>query len=282
MNRLRDIFRYEFRYVLKKYMHSSLCIIAYVVATWYAFHKKAVELHDMGLIQKESYMDLLYYFFRGCEDFLHNESSSLFVIPGGFLLLHGAIAFFIGNSLGQKHMESEYNILLRCGNRKLWFMAKWLSVAMQVLWIYLLIYGILFVLSILGGYGISGISGETLEMITAQVIQGKPGTTSLILMLCVLPTLVSFALSELQLICSIIFGNIIGYVFVMCQVVVGVYYTKGFNLITYWMTLRNKNIVTYGVDEKTGVVVCIVLILASLTIGMIYIRKKDFYGGKGD
>ncbi|MGN0317335.1 MAG: hypothetical protein ACI4E1_05290 [Lachnospira sp.] len=219
-----------------------------------------------------AYLDFVIMFFKGVKPYVIRENEMI-DLPFVFIVVNLFLAFLIGDNLLDDSEKIGYQIILRCVSRVNWWLAKCIWIICAVIVYYATIFMSLFIVWA-GGSRFKGKVFElnTKEMSTLLGVDSQYINISGVVLFILMMILTSIAVSFVQLLFTLFFKSILGFMSVAILQVLSCSITSSFLIGNYLMFKRIQYI-----DIRIGAIVNIVFILLTIIIGMITVNRKEYY-----
>jgi len=212
--------------------------------------------------------DYLFWNFRGMNIAIQTNK---FLIPNGYwIALNMFLAIIVGDFSVQQLSGVGQQVIMRMKKRSNWWISKCIWCAACVIFYYMVILSVIFVISMLtGGMGPAHI--EVVDSLSKTTVVGNMTAKGMFLNI-VLMILTSISVSLVQLVLSLLFSSVIGYIYVAAILVVAMESINSFVLGNYLMMIRMYSGKIVG---QIGVMIDLVLIISAILLGGYVICKKD-------
>lgn len=222
-----------------------------------------------------STMDYLLKFFQGAEVYNPLENKP-FTIPAIWLFLNLYLAFMIANYPTHDLQEFGKNIFVRSQTRTAWFVSKCIWNIVTVTIIYILLYLIILIFSIVNNNISMRVTPEIADRVL--LISHFKQSSNLFLVAILLPPVTSYAISFLQMFLEFILKPIYSFVIVVCLLSASAYYYNYFLIGNHSMLLRNEVMLDGGIKTWIAVVIDVAIIAGSIIGGVICFKRYDVLG----
>lgn len=256
----------------KKYLPVVLLVIFQCIS----FQQKADDLGAvMGKVYPVYLGDFIADFYRGVFPFYGSGGSDVFNIPAVWSLYY--IYFFLLMARMSSHLSEKYEqqMILRCKTRRKWWREKnfeiWLETAgyQAVTLLTFAAYGLLV------GDGV-GINSKLQQEYAGIYFTEGSGWKTLILLI-IMSFGVTLVLAYMQYLVSLKGKAVIGFIISVVVLVSSVFFCHPLLLGNYMMLIRQAPILDGGVHPETGILVCVLAVIAMILAGSRIIRKKDLF-----
>ncbi len=250
----------------------ALCIFVFLC---FVFQIRAEKIIQFNKISKEiSFSDFILFMFRGMNVFDGNAVELQDKLPQWFLV-NIYLSIIIGYFPLKDLSESGIQVLIRTKSRVSWWLSKCLWVTYNVLIYYAISIIVITVFSLFHG-GLSLEPSKELNLILSNLDISKFNFKGILLVGIILPVITSITFSLIQLLISLFTNSIISNMFIITVLTLTPFYCNSFFIGNYLMILRsNLNIGDSGVSIVYGIVVCVVLSIATIFIGANKIKRYD-------
>ncbi len=254
------------RYAIALYIFVFLCFV---------FQIRAEKIIQFNKISKEiSFSDFILFMFRGMNVFDGNAVELQDKLPQWFLV-NIYLSIIIGYFPLKDLSESGIQVLIRTKSRVSWWLSKCLWVTYNVLIYYTISIIVITVFSLFHG-GLSLEPSKDLNLILSNLDISKFNFKGILIVGIILPVITSITFSLIQLLISLFTNSIISNMFIITVLTLTPFYCNSFFIGNYLMILRsNLNIGDNGVSIVYGIVICVVLSIATIFIGANKIKRYD-------
>ncbi|WP_346920590.1 hypothetical protein [Clostridium sp. UBA7339] len=250
----------------------ALCIFVFLC---FVFQIRAEKIIQFNKISKEiSFSDFILFMFRGMNVFDGNAVELQDKLPQWFLV-NIYLSIIIGYFPLKDLSESGIQVLIRTKSRVSWWLSKCLWVIYNVLIYYTISIIVITVFSLFHG-GLSLELSKELNLILSNLDISKFNFKGILVVGIILPLITSITFSLIQLLISLFTNSIISNMFIITVLTLTPFYCNSFFIGNYLMILRsNLNIGDSGVSIVYGIVICVVLSIATIFIGANKIKRYD-------
>lgn len=250
----------------------ALCIFIFLC---FVFQVRAEKIIQFNKISKEiSFSDFILFMFRGMNVFDGNAVELQDKLPQWFLV-NIYLSIIIGYFPLKDLSESGIQVLIRTKSRVSWWLSKCLWVIYNVLIYYTIFIIVITVFSLFHG-GLSLELSKELNLILSNLDISKFNFKGILVVGIILPLITSITFSLIQLLISLFTNSIISNMFIITVLTLTPFYCNSFFIGNYLMILRsNLNIGDSGVSIVYGIVICVVLSIATIFIGANKIKRYD-------
>lgn len=250
----------------------ALCIFVFLC---FVFQIRAEKIIQFNKISKEiSFSDFILFMFRGMNVFDGNAVELQDKLPQWFLV-NIYLSIIIGYFPLKDLSESGIQVLIRTKSRVSWWLSKCLWVTYNVLIYYAISIIVITVFSLFHG-GLSLELSKELNLILSNLDISKFNFKGILIVGIILPVITSITFSLIQLLISLFTNSIISNMFIITVLTLTPFYCNSFFIGNYLMILRsNLNIGDSGISIVYGIVVCVVLSIATIFIGANKIKRYD-------
>jgi len=250
----------------------ALCIFIFLC---FVFQIRAEKIIQFNKISKEiSFSDFILFMFRGMNVFDGNAVELQDKLPQWFLV-NIYLSIIIGYFPLKDLSESGIQVLIRTKSRVSWWLSKCLWVIYNVLIYYTIFIIVITVFSLFHG-GLSLELSKELNLILSNLDISKFNFKGILVVGIILPLITSITFSLIQLLISLFTNSIISNMFIITVLTLTPFYCNSFFIGNYLMILRsNLNIGDSGVSIVYGIVICVVLSIATIFIGSNKIKRYD-------
>lgn len=253
------------KYILIAFFISLFCMMFFNGVTTFQLTEQ--------IVSKGSMMDCTIYIFKGMNVYIPSVESP-FQIPIIWLLIQVMIAFFIVNYPTQDLHSYGLQILARTKNRFLWWSSKCIWNIFTVVSIYLTCFTCILLLTLFFGK-LSLTPNAEISLLINEFELYNLKLSQLFVAVFVLPILTSIAISLLQMTISFILTPVYSYMIIVCIMVASAYFCSPIFIGNFSMILRNQLIYSEGSNNLTAIVMNIVVIIISITVGHLYFSRYD-------
>lgn len=224
--------------------------------------------------EEMGYLGYLTYLFQGMEEYIKSETS-IFELPVCWLLYYAYLFFLTGFYPISDLYGCGMKTLLSSGNRKKWMTSKYLWIAINIVFYFLLMLLVLLINSSLIGRfdtsreAMSEVFGIKMDSITSLQVAA---------VWLVLPVLISISIAFMQFTITICLHPLAGYTASVIILVTSVYWMKPFFIGNYLMIIRSGLVREGGMKLIYGIAACLIVSVLSVVFGYYYFDRKDIYG----
>lgn len=226
-------------------------------------------------ISRCAYGDYLLYIFGGMREYIPTPGEP-FQIPYLWLINHIGILYF---TLHYMHDDLEgfgQQMILRSGSRPGWWISKCVWNGAAVLAFYLIAWGtVLLWTSLRGDSWSMEISSFMPDLMVVGSRQIFESTWDVALEITLLPLLVTMSTSLVQMLLCLVIRPTFSYIFSVVMMIASAYTLSPALLGNYAMALRSNKVVTNGVPLAAGLVYSLVLILLTVTLGIVIFQRTN-------
>lgn len=227
-----------------------------------------------GASSTGTWMDMMFYIFKG-----QNPLGRLyeFSMPIVWLLVIGTSLLLSLDYYLYDLTLTGQQIIVRCENRRMWFLSKCIWNILSTL-LYFLLTGatsLLFILLLKGKASID-ITPEIQQIILGNELAGISSGQAVLLGI-VLPYLTLAALNILQMTLCIFVKPVISFLCSAGILVLSVYVSNGFILGNGAMTIRTAVESSSGVDPAAAIILAIAVISLCVFVGTMVFKKVDIF-----
>ena len=267
--------RYDLTHGFLKSSYRLIWIAIIMACSCISFRKAiAFGLLNDQIFENGSFIDYYLYAMRGMETYRINQEA-IFRIPIYWFVFHILIAYCVGGYVENNLENQGRYVMLKYGNRTVWWISKCVWCILYVLMFYLsAMFGIFF-FCIINHVDISfTVSIDILK----KYAMGVDNVTDneLIVVGLILPIVLSCAISLLQIALSLLLDSVSSYAFICIIYIFSAYYTSPLLIGNYSMWMRSDAIaIGTHIYPFVGFALSIFLSALSVTGGMIIVEGKD-------
>lgn len=172
-------------------------------------------------------------------------------------------------------------VLTRLHSKKRWWLSKCVLSMASVATYYAVIYTVLAVLCLVSGLDPSLIPDETLFLTRFSAIFLSDGVTEfqMFLALCVMPCIVTVALSLVQMMLTLFIQPVFAYIAVCSYMVGSVLCIHPIFITNFAMPIRSSAVGIYNFDSTSGLVYSVLTAVVAVAIGAVRISRMDIIQG---
>ncbi len=227
---------------------------------------------DLSLSMADYLVDV----FKGMEIYIPSKDDP-FQIPAIWLLLNVYLAYLVASYPAKDMASFGQQIMIRSQSRRKWWLSKCLWNIITVLVFYSLIFATIFVFSLLTGEVTLVMHNEINEQVS-EITTSHFTTGKLLEVVGVLTILTSMALSLLEMLLSFLIKAVYSFTIIVVVLSISAFYCHPLLIGNYLMIMRNNFIISnQGVDSAQGMVISLLIILLSTTIGYIKLKSSDIF-----
>lgn len=234
-----------------------------------------------GASSAGSWMDVMFYIFKGQEPIEITSAIARlfeFPMPMVWLFVMGACLFLNLDYFLYDLSLTGQQIIVRCGNRRMWFLSKciWNILSTMLYFILTGVTALLFTLLLKGNISLD----TTLEI--QQIIMGNFELAGIsvgqaVILGIVSPFLTLAAFNILQMTLCIFVKPIISFLFSAGLLVLSVYVSNGIILGNGSMTIRTLAEKNSGVTPEISIAVAVAVILICIVAGTLVFKRTDIF-----
>lgn len=220
-----------------------------------------------------SWYDSPYDFFSELWMLMRGESDNQLTIRSSYwVLFHGYLCFLIGFYPVNEWYLGNGQTSIRSYSRKRWLFSKLISVAVNVIVYYGGMIGFMLLRNLFYGGTIlpeSGVLAVGIPIYNQSMIE-------LWLFFLILPFLVSLALGELQVCLSFWVNPVFAFMINVAYLIAAIFIPSP-SLLGNFAMLYRQNWVSgnQAIDWDIGILLCTLLLIATIVIGLVLFEKKD-------
>ena len=223
--------------------------------------------------------DCLMYMFKGIREF-QPLTDKEFIVPVVYLTINIIIAIFISGHAVKDLRGYGMSRLMRYGSRRRWWQSACAWNILCVLKYYACFYA---GAAIMCAVHYRDLDSASPVMIHEDIInsmfsgeaEGTIHTGLLLLMIVLLPVLTTMAMSLFQMALELYVFPSVSFICVLSVYIMSVFYMKPFMPGNYMMVYRMNQINPDGVGLMTGVLLDIAIIIVSIVVGYVGLKKRD-------
>lgn len=250
----------------------AVCIFVFLCFVFQIRSQKIIQFSNIN--KGISFSDFILFIFRGMNVFDGNAVELQDKLPQWFLV-NIYLSIIIGYFPLKDLSESGIQVLIRTKSRVRWWLGKCLWVTYNVLIYYMISIIVITVFSLFNG-GLSLEPSKDLNLILSNLDISKFNFQGILIVGIILPIITSITLSLIQLLISLFTNSIISNMVIITVLTLTPFYCNSFFIGNYLMILRsNLNIGDSGVSIVYGIVICVVLSIATIFIGANKIKRYD-------
>ena len=265
--------------ILKHDLYSGIyCLITKILTFGLIFFVAGIMAINQAKIygiENLSLLENLTYVFYGCKPFINSAAEGeVFTMPVIWMVIQLYLAYIIGGYPLNDMNKYGINLLVRTKSRTKWWMGKVIWGVLITAVAYVMGYLVILLLTLVTGGDIGGIRPE------AAILYNDDfsifNNEQMFFMVFLFPMITSISVSVLQMTVMFLFNEVIAYGMVGFLFVAGAFYESPFLLSSNSMTARSINMVSNNSYEMV-VSGTFILIIISIVIGTIKIKKKNIY-----
>lgn len=269
-----ELVKYDLKHGLKKFSNIFLIVSVTVICDIANLFNILNAGSLSGDVYKCSFLDYYIYSMRGMEYFDITKAVN-FQIPIYWFVVYMGIAYFIGYYTKENLQSVGNYMMIKSKSRVKWWYSKCIWCFVSVFSIFAVGFGSVLIYCIINRIEISfSVNYNVLKLFCNQVV--FMNKSELIISSTLLPFVLTYAISLIQILISIVFDAVASFAFVCINYVLAAYYTSPFLLGNYLMWFRNNKVCNGGgYDLNNGLLVSIIMILLVILIGASHMDKKD-------
>lgn len=226
-------------------------------------------------INNPTVTDYFVYIFAGTKEYIPNLTE-LFRIPFSWLIIYSIPIVFVSKILSNNFSGYGQQLFCRIGNRTKWWINKWLHINLFVIKFYCISFIEIFIFSIIFEFDMSTKCSEEISTLIDCGEKVLPSlNVNLLLESTLLPLLFTLSLAQVQSLLSLWIKPTYAITISIIILFTSVYYLNPFIIGNYSMPIRSNKVVSNGVDDINGIILFIIVIIITLIIGNIKIKKYD-------
>lgn len=261
----------------------------FVIVSIYMLNRMITSHQQIGdVCNNAGFFDYLLYLVQGTQKYIPGKSST-FQIPVLWMVMNIIPAFLVC-SYAVRDMEGQgMYMLLKNRSRRVWWLSKCIWNVVTVTLLYVIVWGTLFLGTVLGHHSISGIwtiHKDICEVIMEMPVQSMPQAGQLpvdiyhsglfLLAVIIVPFVISMEISLIQMTFSLIIGPVISFMVVVIICVLSAYFMNPLLLENYTMLMRSNLVLgNSGMNLMAGVIAAIVLGSITILLGFRYFSRMD-------
>ena len=223
----------------------------------------------LGLSQV-NFSDLILWNFRGMKSI--DNIKSLFITSNGLWLMINLFLAVLVSTYTKNEMSGIGQILMiKSGKKSLWWLSKSLWCLFTVTFFYIVIIAAILLFSLFTGDIKAPVQLPVLHKLVNQYI-GENISNVMLSKYILQMIIVSMAISIFQMMISIIWPVVFSFLPVGIILVEGIFTTNQYSIGNTLMLIRDIN---WNIDIRNNVTICSFLILMTVFVGGIYLKKKD-------
>ncbi len=236
--------------------------------------KRTYDLNGFDCSQA-TLMEMIIFMYKGEKYFPLEQLKDMYTLPALWLSVQIVISYLVGSYMKNDIYTYGQQVLMRCKNRWKWYLSKCVWNVMTVLYCYIAIDAAIVIMTKILGMKIS-LSYDLDRMAQVSELYFFEGTTKQMIRLAIImPVVISIAVSLFQMLISLIFSDIIGFIVVQTKAIFATMIANGALFFNYGMVLRSKLSSPTDIKYSTGCVVCLIIAIISVVTGVIYFGRFD-------
>ena len=273
-------FKYDLKIGLRKTIPWFLIVATIVVVTSITLYVMVLneEKGGLKLLRSVNSMDYFLHVFEGLKPF-DMRGDEKFQLPITWFLINMILFYFTGKyPYSEIYNNHGANVLMRGGSRNRWFLSKWMWSLVCVMVYYFVAYIFVLLFCIVAQIPISfSIQPIDYQDLLVPVMDcTKFDTVKLI----ILPIISSMAAVSIQLVISLIVNPLLGFMFMAILYITSAYYFSPLLIGNCSMFARNSIFYIGGITFRQAVIVSLIMVLLSLSIGLFVFHRRDIMGRK--
>ncbi len=260
--------RFDIKNGIMRRLYVYLVYSLFIVVSVWFFQGK---LHSYE-IEKYSIGDCLLFLYGGAKEYVP-KTGEVFEMPYLWLVNHLLILYFTLNYTDNDLTGFGQQLIYRSGGRVIWWLSKCIWNIIMVSGFYII--GI--IITLLLGINNAEFTLDISEHISYVVNFGdqlkQNHTQKIALEILLLPILYSVAISLLQMSLTLLFKPIFSYIVSSSICLSSAYKLTPILIGNFSMAARNDKIVNNGVSSALGIISFSIIIILSVIIGVLIIRK---------
>lgn len=240
------------------------------------FYRKVIWFTEVtGGRERATITNFFFYFFEGRKPFDPNLEPS-FVFPVVWIIIFLYAAYITLDYPFHNLTENGTQVIFRVGSRRMWWLSKCLWVTFSTILYFAILYLIPLILSLFLHIDISlSYSQDMNKSILGMEFEIVPNNCQIVMMIFVLPVLTALAVNFMELCLELFFKRIYAFIAAAVLLFASSYFFSPVVIGNYAMMKRSIFCETEGMTIETGVIVNGLLILLTIIIGYIYIKRYD-------
>jgi len=282
MKNVAKILHFEVQRGNRRFCHIYLfAFLVIAILTWNSL--ETLYVHGTFLLQdyNVSLLESIFCIFKGIKEYMPDTTTSL-ELPLIFMFIYFLLAYMIGDYAVKDMTHYGLQIIVRIQSKTNWWIVKVLWTTINVFiyhfFVYLGIGAAYIAFSLFHNNEICIVpySYDAVKM----VLKGIPDYTEAFIFemsaaACVLPFLMSLAISIVQMLFTLFMKPIYSFIIVVSMYALSFYYCNIYGLANYMMLYRNHLMNENGTNVVYGIVIAAVLYIFAAWVGSVYINKKD-------
>lgn len=250
--------------LLKKWSVFLVTILASVIA---------IENVSWDLRRGWSGLDIIFNIFSGMPRF-YIAPDTIFNIPFLWFVFMIIPSFLIGCYAVDDLNAYGIQMIVKSRSKLSWWISKTIWCLLSVVSYFVVIIAVMGIYSGINNIPFADGGKRWCEFI--GIYKAVP-IKQLVLHGIAVPALTIFTLCMVQMLLSIIFGSLTAYVVIIVYDILSAYITYPVFIGNYSMLLRDSEYVSDGIDIRVGIVIELVLIVASFVAGIIVMKKTALF-----
>ncbi len=237
-------------------------------------------LYEDGVAER-SFLSAIIYIFHGMKEYVPSDENK-FEIPYTWLGIQIYLGYLIGNYTKTDMQGIGQQYLVRSVHKSCWMIGKTIYVLVNVILFYGIGYLTIFITSVLSGSSITAFHVEQAGYICG-VDYSVLSRMDFVVGILILPILTSFAISEIQLVLSLIMKSIYSFGIICINAVLSAYFLRYYFIGNFSMIVRSLKVVgdntMFGLRcfvPAYAIMINITLILIAYLSGIHTLRKYDY------
>lgn len=216
------------------------------------------------------------YLFSTCGmEIFRFSPEKLFSIPIYWFAFQIGIHYIVAYYPEKDYKEYGSLIFLSAKSKNKWWFSKCIWCLFTVLLYYIVLIGTIIIVTVLHhGMMSPHFTEELMEFFFGSNMR-YVSLNDMLYIAVLVPFLMTAALCMLQMLLSFLLSPVISFASMCGLYVLSAYYTVWWLPANYTMWLRSSYVSTEGINPDTGVVIGLLLMLFSISLGWVYFDRKD-------
>lgn len=268
---IRKLIKYDIKSGTKSNIYKFCFLIGILVCIGLTAMK------NLGVAEKSTgksatILDYICYF-TGGPKYIPKDMYQLYVIPVLWLVIYVMISYIVGYYAMTDLDTYGSQILIRSGSRIKWWISKCIWNMVTVVSAFFLIYISAIVAGFLGGANKSMHLTKEIVMISCNIDNPNGSNTTYIIILLIMPIVVAFAISMMQMTIALITSPIIGFIVTQSIVFLSTIFANKVLFVNYSMLSHSNVTCPSNIKWIEGVIISVIIYVISMIMGLIYFSK---------
>lgn len=270
--KLYKLIRYDFINGIWRRCYLYLVLLVVCVLFFYNYWRILQEP------QSATFLNCLFYFFEGRDPF-DGTAGEAFSFPALWVFLFLYVAYITLEYPCRNIIGHGSQVLIRCKNRRVWWISKCLWAALATIIYFALLYLVIMMLCLVFGMDISLQYSDNVNKMILDLDPIETTSVQNILLLVILPVLTALTIVFVQMCIGLFCKRIYSFLIVAVWLLASCYFQSPFAIGNFAMIKRSIFCSGGQMMIRQGIFIECILITLSVIVGMIRFRRYDVING---